>query len=172
MTDIWFEHETSLPSGDYFWNALTPKNNNYIPATGTLHLFQGVDESNLKGGITAWTKVYYTKKVATSLTVTNLTWVTDIAGTGGTADSENCSYTAVVEFDDGSVETNPTALVVSGSITASANPYHLRREIGDLNLTFSINDLTYIETVTAYQEGLFKTIIPYNNIYREGVNLN
>lgn len=58
LTDIWFEHRTSLPSGSDFWNAFG--NTSYIPTTGTLHLVQGVDESNLTGRLANWTKVYYT----------------------------------------------------------------------------------------------------------------
>lgn len=171
LTDIWFEHETSLPSDAGFWYALTPDGYNFIPTTGTLHLFRGVDESNLQGGITAWTKVYYDKKTATAMTVSDVTWVTDIAGSGGTGDSGNCSYSALVEFDDGSVEINPAGLQVTGSITAASNTSHLRRDVGELNLTFSINELSYQTSVEAYQAGLFENLIPYNNMYSGSTNL-
>lgn len=171
LTDIWFEHETSLPSSSGLWNALSPSSSNYIPTTGTLHLFRGVDESNLQGGITAWTKVYYDKKTATAMTVSDVTWVTDIAGSGGTGDSGNCSYSALVEFDDGSVEINPAGLQVTGSITAASNTSHLRRDVGQLNLTFSIGELSYQTSVEAYQAGLFENLIPYNNMYSGSTNL-
>ncbi len=59
LTDIWFEHRTSLPSGSSFWNAFGSQS--FIPSTGTLHLVQGVDESNLSGTLANWTKVYYTR---------------------------------------------------------------------------------------------------------------
>lgn len=112
-----------------------------------------------------------TDKTATAMTVTDVTWVTDIAGTGGTGNSWNCSYTAVVEFDDGTSETNPSGLQISGEITAATNHSHLRRDVGQLNLTFSIDELSYQTSVEAYQAGLFKNVIPYNNMYSGNTNL-
>ena len=110
-------------------------------------------------------------QTATAMTVSNVVWATDIAGTGGTGDSGNCSYTAVVEYDDGTSETNPSALQISGEITAATNPSHLRRDVGELNLTFSIDSLSYQTSVEAYQEGFFRYTIPYNNMYSGSTNL-
>lgn len=111
-------------------------------------------------------------QTATAMTVSNVSWVTDIPGSGGTGNSGNCLYTAVVEYDDGTSETNPSDLQISGEITAATNPSHLRRDIGELNLTFSIDELSYQTSVEAYQEGYFNNVLPYNNLFRNGVNLN
>lgn len=59
LTDIWFEHRTTLPSSVFLWNSLETSSS-FIPSTGTIHLVQGVDETNINGRLTGWTRVYYT----------------------------------------------------------------------------------------------------------------
>ncbi len=171
---------TSIKLGDTPPTIMDYSTFNGVPSSGTFYVpsasvsaYETWKNSGFNSTpIRNWTVVGYNLKTATAMTVSNVSWVTDIPGTGGTGNSGNCLYTAVVDFDDGTTETNPEELVVSGEITADTNNNHLRRDVGQLNLTFSIDELSYQTSVEAYQEGLFKTIIPYNNIYRDGVNLN
>jgi hypothetical protein len=120
-----------------------------------------------------WYNEGINQKTATGITINSLSWTTDISGTGGTGTSANCTYSAVVDYDDETSETNPSSLKVYGSITAGTNQYHNRQVVGDLELSFVDGAITATTSVTAYQAGNFNiNQIPTNNMFRNGENIN
>lgn len=97
-----------------------------------------------------WTVVDY--GVVTALSLTNLTWVTDVPSFGGTADKTNCDYDVLAYYEDGRVINVKTVADVSGSIVVPETTATTRQTIGTLTLTAEYYGFTSSGSVTAYQE--------------------
>ena len=82
----------------------------------------------------------------------NLTWITDIPASGGTATKDNCSYTIFAKYSN-NVQVEVTSEAnVSGSLQVSPNYVVERHSVGNLALTASYEDKTCTGSVEVYQE--------------------
>ena len=82
----------------------------------------------------------------------NLTWVTDVSYTGGTADKNNCTYTIFAKYSDNSTEDITNLANVTGSLFVPFSDEGERHSAGTLTLTATHEDKTCYGNVTAYQE--------------------
>lgn len=88
----------------------------------------------------------------TGITFENLTWVTDVPSSGGTADYTGCSYKVVAEYDSGKSRTvTSKATITSNSITVQENTGTTRENIGQLTVTATFEGLSTSASVDAYQ---------------------
>ena len=87
-----------------------------------------------------------------SLTLGNLTWVTDIPSTGGTATKNNCTYVVTAHYMNGTSGdvTNQATITGSQSVAASSNTS--RHTAGTLTLTATYSGMSASGSVTIYQE--------------------
>lgn len=88
----------------------------------------------------------------TAITITNLTWVSDISWEGGTGTSANCSYIITGYYDSGKTRKLNRYAVVDGEITASSTTSSTRDLVGTLVLTATCSGLSATGSVDAYQE--------------------
>lgn len=88
----------------------------------------------------------------TAITITNLTWVTDISWRGGTGTSANCTYLITGYYDSGKTRKLNSKSTVLGEITASSTTSETRDLIGTLVLTATCSGLSATGSVDAYQE--------------------
>ena len=95
----------------------------------------------------------------TAITFENVTWVTDIPASGGTATKDNCSYTIVSYYADGTTVDITSFATVSGSLNIEPSQQTIRHSAGTLTLTATYNGLTGTTSVTVYQEAAPKYII-------------
>lgn len=96
-------------------------------------------------------------RVLTGITLDNLIWVDDIPASGGIANKNNCSYTIIGHYDDGSTGDVTSVSVVSGSLSVSSSTNTSRHEAGVLTLTATCGGFNASNTVTAYQAAF----VPY-----------
>lgn len=89
----------------------------------------------------------------TGITLVNLTWVTDVPYSGGTADKDNCSYRVVGLYDSGKSRTVTRDATVTGSLVVPAGTGDTREAVGTLELTATYSGFTASGSVTAYQDG-------------------
>ena len=96
-------------------------------------------------------KVNYNKPKLTAITFDNITWVTDVPATGGTATKDNCSFKVYGNYDNGiSVDISSDA-TVTGELVVPSSTEGQRHEAGKLTLTASYSGFTATGNVTAYQ---------------------
>ena len=88
--------------------------------------------------------------VITGITLEDLTWVTDIPATGGTATNVNCSYRVIAHYSDG--HTEEVSTTVSGSKTVGASTIEERHTAGTLTLSATYGAYTATKDVTIWQE--------------------
>lgn len=88
----------------------------------------------------------------TGITLENITWVTDVPSSGGTATEENCSYKVVGHYDSGKNKTVTNQATVTGSLAVSATTAETREAVGTLELTATYEGFSASGSVTAYQE--------------------
>lgn len=88
----------------------------------------------------------------TGITMSGLTWVTDISWEGGTGTSANCSYVITGHYDSGKTRRLNSKTTVEGSITADSTTSETRDMIGTLVLTATCSGFTATGSVDAYQE--------------------
>ncbi len=98
----------------------------------------------------------------TAITLTNLTWVTDIPYSGGTGTSANCSYIITGYYDSGKTRKLNRFSVVDGEITASSTTSSTRDLVGTLVLTATCSGLSATGSVDAYQEAY---VVDYSTHY-------
>ena len=91
--------------------------------------------SNSQYSLSASTSVTQKGVQLTAITFENLTWVTDIPSSGGTATKNNCSYTIVSHYSDGTTVDVTTSSTVSGSLQVSPNYAIERHSAGTLTLS-------------------------------------
>lgn len=147
--------------------------NGFDPSKDYLHLFDTVSdfEAAYNGQdyrmpwvsvVDATGQINFNKQSLLSISITNLTWVTDIPETGGTATKDNCTYNVMANYANGiSVDVTSQA-TVTGSLVVSATSLQEYHSAGTLTLTATYSGLTASEDVTAYQEAAF---VPYENRY-------
>ena len=95
----------------------------------------------------------------TAITISGLTWVTDVSANGGTADSGNCSFDVIAFYDSGKSKKVTRDATVSGSLVVPATTAATREMVGTLTLTASYSGFTDSDTVDVYQKAQ-----TYNNM--------
>lgn len=104
-----------------------------------------------------WHRVYLhqescgTPAQLTGITLDNLTWVTDIPATGGTATKDNCSYNVIAHYDDTTTNDITNAATVTGDLVVTATTATTRESVGTLTLTATYSGFTATASTTAYQ---------------------
>lgn len=98
--------------------------------------------------------------VLTGITISGLTWVTDVPATGGTADSGNCSFQVYALYDSGKRRKVNKDAVISGSLVVSSTTAETREMVGTLTLTASYSGFTDSDSVDVYQAAV-QTFLPY-----------
>ena len=117
--------------------------------------------SNSQYSLSASTSVTQQGSQLTAITFENLTWVTDIPASGGTATSANCSFNIYAYYTNGGSNyvdvTN--ASTVSGYVVVPESISENRHSAGTLTLTATYSTLTASSSTTIYQEAAPKYII-------------
>ena len=109
----------------------------------------GSQEGQTLSATTVITQKYAT---LTEIYFENLTWVTDIPYTGGTATSANCSFSIIAKYSDNSTKDITNLANVTGSIFVPYSNEGERRSAGTLTLTATYEDKTCYGNVVAYQQ--------------------
>ena len=104
----------------------------------------------------------------TGITLDNLTWVNDVPSSGGVANKDNCSYTVIGQYADGTTGDVTDFATVSGSLNVPESTDTTRHSIGTLTLTASYGSFTASNTVTAYQAAF----VPYLNLSPAEITFN
>lgn len=98
--------------------------------------------------------INFNKKIRiTGITFQNVSWEVDIPATGGTATKDNCDFSVIANYSDGTTEDITTDAVVTGSLVVTATTATTRESVGTLVLTATYETFTATTNVTAYQEG-------------------
>ena len=97
-------------------------------------------------------KVNYNKPKLTAIAFDNITWVTDVPATGGTATKDNCTFKVYGNYDNGSSSDISSIVTVTGELAVEKTTIEERHEAGQLTLTASYGGFTATGNVTAYQE--------------------
>ena len=120
--------------------------------------------SNSQYSLSASTSVTQQGAQLTAITFENVTWVTDIPASGGTATKDNCSYTIVSHYADGTTSDVTEYVTVSGSLNVAATTTVDRHDAGTLTLSASYSEFTASANVTVYQAAPSITGISFNNL--------
>ena len=88
----------------------------------------------------------------TSITLSNLVWVTDIPASGGTATSANCSYNVYANWNDGNITDITSSASVDGLLNVDSTTATTRENVGTLILTAYYNTFSNSASVGVYQE--------------------
>ena len=99
-------------------------------------------------------------KVLTAITFENLTWVTDIPVTGGTATKDNCSYTIMARYIGSEPEDITSQVTVKGRLIVAETTATTRQSVGTLTLTAEYKGVTCTGSVAAYQEAVDPSMSP------------
>ena len=91
-------------------------------------------------------------KVLTAITFENLTWVTDIPATGGTATKDNCTYTIMAKYIGSEPENITSQVTVKGRLIVAETTATTRQSVGTLTLTAEYKGVTCTGSVAAYQK--------------------
>lgn len=88
----------------------------------------------------------------TALTITAAA-ISDVPSSGGSINYNNCNYTVMAYYDDGTTEdvTN-TATISSNTLTVSASTIGYRHKVGTLTISASYNGYSASTDVDIYQE--------------------
>ena len=100
---------------------------------------------------TTTVNVYQAAPVFTEINIENLTWVTDIASSGGTATSANCSFNVYAYYDAVNYVDVTNAATVSGSANVPSSTATTRHTAGTLTLTATYSGFTDSSSTTIYQ---------------------
>ena len=102
-------------------------------------------------------KVNYNKPKLTAITFDNITWVTDVPATGGTATKDNCTFEVNGIYDNGTSVDISSDVTVTGELAVPSSTAEQRHEAGQLTLTASYGEFTATGNVTVYQAADFST---------------
>ena len=135
-----------------------------VTATAT----ENTTDDERKGNVVFWNKTTDTtysiscvqKKAPTAITFDNVIWVNDVPSSGGTATKNNCSYTVIEQYADGSTRDVTDYTTVSGSLNVPSSTAATRQNVGTLTLIASYGRFTASTDVTAYQAAF----VPYLNL--------
>ena len=120
--------------------------------------------SNSQYSLSASTSVAQQGAQLTAITFENLTWVTDVPASGGTATKDNCSYTVIGQYANGTTGDVTEYVTVSGSLNVAATTTVDRHDAGTLTLSASYSEFTASANVTVYQAAPSITGISFNNL--------
>ena len=126
-----------------------------VTATAT----ENTTDDERKGNVVFWNKTTDTtysiscfqKKTPTAITFDNVIWVNDVPASGGTATKNNCSYTVIGQYADGTTDDLTDFATVTGSLFVPFSGEGERHSAGTLTLTASYGSFTTSTDVTAYQ---------------------
>lgn len=121
----------------------------------------GSQEGQTLSATTVITQKYLT---LTEIYFENLIWSTDVAWSGGTATSANCSFSIIAKYSDNSTEDITNKATISGSLVAPATTATTRQSVGTLTLTATYEDKTCTGSVEVYQEAPLLSEIFFNNL--------
>ena len=129
-----------------------------VTATAT----ENTTDDERKGSVVFWNKTTDTtysiscvqKKAPTAITFDNVIWVNDVPASGGTATKDNCSYTVIGQYADGTTDDLTDFATVTGSLFVPFSGEIERHSAGTLTLTASYGSFTASTDVTAYQEAV------------------
>ena len=107
--------------------------------------------SNSQYSLSASTSVTQKGAQLTAITFENLTWVTDVPATGGTATKDNCSYTVIGQYTNGTTGDVTEHVTVSGSLNVSVSTEMTRQNVGNLTLTANYDGFSASSSVSVYQ---------------------
>ena len=93
----------------------------------------------------------YNKPKLTAITFDNITWVSDIPATGGTATKDNCTFEVYGNYDNGTSVDISTIVTVEGKLVVPSSTEGQRHEAGQLTLTALYSGFTATGNVTVYQ---------------------
>ena len=120
--------------------------------------------SNSQYSLSASTSVTQQGSQLTAITFENLTWVTDVPASGGTATKDNCTYSVTAYYSDGTTGDITEHVTVSGSLNVAATTTVDRHDAGTLTLSASYSEFTASANVTVYQTAPSITGISFNNL--------
>ena len=90
----------------------------------------------------------------TAVTISGLTWVTDVSANGGTATSANCDFEVYAFYDSGKKKKVTRYATVSGSLVVPATTAVTREMVGTLTLTATYSGFTDSDSVDVYQKAM------------------
>lgn len=105
----------------------------------------------------------------TGISLENLTWVTDVDYTGGTATSANCSFDVYAYYDSGKRKRVTKDSTITGSLVVPATTADTRELVGTLTLTATYSGFTDSDSVDVYQKK-YSTITYLDYIYFTGAS--
>ena len=134
-----------------------------VTATAT----ENTTDDERKGSVVFWNKTTDTtysiscvqKKAPTAITFDNVVWVNDVPSSGGTATKDNCSYTVIGQYADGTTDDLTDFATVTGSLFVPFSGAGERHSAGTLTLTASYGSFTASTDVTVYQEAVAPYLI-------------
>lgn len=131
-----------------------------VGTTVTATATENTTDDERKGNVVFWNKTTDTtyaiscfqKKAPTAITFDNVIWVNDVPSSGGTATKDNCSYTIIGQYADGTTDDLTDFATVTGSLFVPFSGEIERHSAGTLTLTASYGSFTASTDVTVYQE--------------------
>ena len=90
--------------------------------------------------------------ILTAISLENLVWVTNIPASGGTATKDNCTYSVIAYYSDGTTVDVTSEATITGSQVIPNTDIEEVHSAGTLTLTASYSGLTATGNVTVYQE--------------------
>ena len=97
-------------------------------------------------------KVNYNKPKLTAIAFDNITWVTDVPATGGTATKDNCTFKVNGIYEDGTSVDISSDATVTGELVVPSSTATTRQSVGTLTLTAKYKGVTCTGSVVAYQK--------------------
>lgn len=97
-------------------------------------------------------QIYPTDIILTAISLENLVWVTNIPASGGTATKENCTYSVIAYYSDGTTVDVTSEATITGSQVIPSTDIEEVHSAGTLTLTASYSGFTATGNVTVYQE--------------------
>ena len=147
-----------------------------VGTTVTATATENTTDDERKGNVVFWNKTTDTtyaiscfqKKAPTAITFDNVIWVNDVPSSGGTATKDNCSYTVIGQYADGTTDDLTDFATVTGSLFVPFSGEGERHSAGTLTLTASYGSFTASTDVTVYQEA----IAPYLRLNPSTITFN
>ena len=147
-----------------------------VGTTVTASATENTTDDERKGSVVFWNMTTDTtyaiscfqKKAPTAITFDNVIWVNDVPSSGGTATKDNCSYTVIEQYADGSTVNITDYATVSGSLNVPSTTAATRQNVGTLTLTASYGSFTASTDVTAYQAAF----VPYLRLNPSTITFN
>ena len=144
----WNGHTHTRQAGGESYYFVTVQNTGTTPITHTL-----------VASLVSYPEISITRQIVqegaprtvTGISLTELTWVTDVPATGGTADINNCSAVVMGYYNDGTSGDITSACTFSGSLVVSATTASTREQVGLLGINAFYDEYSSYRNVYAYQ---------------------